>query len=790
MSKKKFFIKFKDFIYFGRRVDLFISKGPRFHYDFCRWKIKVWLQRISKKNYYFDNIKILKQIDLKQQNLKRIKEYLFKDNFEDALTCIASHLRTKNDPKFYFTLDDRKILTSLVPKRQKEFTIKNADKICENIFYLRREHPIKFEDSVDWNYCPGFNVDFNWDLNRHAYFETLGRAYWYSNNERYAFKFREILIDWINKNPATVNNPNWESAFEVAFRINVWIWAFYYFRNSEIFDEKTCLVFLKGLLAHGYYIDTNIEFHVPNNHLLLEAKALVMLGIILSEFKLSKKWREHGLKILYRQIKMQVCSDGVHGERSSHYHRVITGELLELFVLMQNNNIDVPQEITDIFARMLEFELSITKPNGSIPLLSDAALEDTYFRFHAIVAGPIFLKRNNFKSTKQPIDEASIWLLGHKRIKEYFKSSPEAFIHKSKAFPEGGYYIMRDGKNFNEAYMVFDCGDFGYKQAPGHGHADALSIEMHSFGTTMIVDPGIYSVFKGKKWRNFFRSSYAHNTVVVDNKNQSILLDTQRVFRPARSIQIQWFSSEHIDFVDGFHDGYKRIVEPIIHRRQICFIKPQYWVIFDLLIGRGKHCFDLLFHLMPETETTLNSESGYVFAKYKQGPSLSIIPISSNNFEADIIAGAVKPIQGWVSFFSGEKIAAPTLRYRLDCKAPLSFSTVICPYPLWETKKATASSLDITIGENWLKNENLLTGIQINTEKYIDYLVVDRSISLVRKTFKGYETNAQIIYLRLKKNNGRLVKAVMKGGNQFQYHGKSLLNNKNHNRNFIFNYIS
>jgi hypothetical protein len=306
----------------------------------------------------------------------------------------------------------------------------------------------------------------------------------------------------------------------------------------------------------------------------------------------------------------------------------------------------------------------------------------------------------------------------------------------------------------------------------------------------MIVDPGIYSIFKGKKWRNFFRSSHAHNTVVVDNKNQSVLLDTQRVFRSARSTQVQWFSSKEIDFVDGFHDGYKRIVEPIIHRRQICFIKPQYWVIFDLLIGRGKHCFDLLFHLIPEAETSKNSESGSVFVKYKQGPSLSIIPISINNFETDIITGAVKPIQGWVSFFSGEKIAAPTLRYRLRCKAPLCFNTLICPYPIWATEKATASLLNITTVGNSLKNENFCTGIQINTEKYTDYLVVDRNIVSVRKAFKEYETNAQLLYLRLKKNNNRLLKAVMKGGNQFQYKGKSLLNNKNNNRNFSFNYIS
>ena len=169
---------------------------------------------------------------------------------------------------------------------------------------------------------------------------------------------------------------------------------------------------------------------------------------------------------------------------------------------------------------------------------------------------------------------------------------------------------------------------------------------------------------------------------------------------------------------------------------------------------------------------------------------MSIIPVSTNELQADIITGAIKPIQGWVSFFSGEKKPAPTLRYRRECKAPFCFTTVICPYPLCETKKATASFMDVTIGRNRSADESQLNGIQINIGKYIDYLVVDRGISEAHKAFMGYETNAQILYLRHHKNNGRLIKAVMKGGNQFQFQGKSLLNVGNQKRNFIFNYMS
>jgi len=743
------------------------------------------LQQKLKQSIIPRDTRLLNKFDYKQPELAEVARAWENGNRDQTNERLLAYFQTRRKPPFFWELEEKEKILSLIPIDQKQATIHEADQICRNIFRFRGVNPVQFKEGLNWFYCPNNNIDWTWDLNRHTYFEILGRAYWYTDNEKYALKFRELLIDWIEKNPASVDQPNWQSVFEVSFRINIWIWAFHYFRKSTVFDNKTFLLFLKGLWVHGSFLNANIEMHAKNNHLLLEAKALVMLGIIFPEIKKSKKWLNRGLKLFYSQIKEQVYPDGVHGELSSHYHRVISGELLEFLVLLENNDMPIPDEILEIFKRMVEFELWMTKPDGFYPLLGDAALNDTHFRFSAATGGPIFLGQQNFKSVLAPIDEACIWLLGYKRVKRYMDLPSTSFSMNSKAFPESGYFVMRNGNGRKAPYLIYDCGPFGYKSTPNHGHADALSFELYAFGRTMIVDPGIYSAHLGKEWRNFFRGSHAHNTVVVDNQDQSILVNTQRVYRPARTTLNQWLSNEHFDFVDGSHDGYEHLAKPVTHRRQIIFIKPEYWVVTDILKGTGSHSFDLYFHLMPGRKTQFSPESGILQTGNELEPGLLIMPLKDHNLRATIIEGSIEPIQGWVSLYSGEKKPAPTLRYRKVGIAPVGFTTVLYPYSSANDKNVQVSTLDLNIGGRQLTDKNNVTGLQIETGAYRDYVVLDRGLQSALKNFEGYQTDAQILYLRIDKEKKRLLKAVMQGGQHLCFHGKSLLRSTGQPKNFF-----
>ncbi len=768
----------EDLNRFRWRLEAFMAKGPAHLYTYGRWRLLGRWRGV--RDAFFpprcvDDASFFDAIDLSNEGLSEVRRAIAEGNLGEAKRALAVYFKTRTRPQFCFEPADRPAILSAIAEDRREETIRAADEICQNVFRFRRVGPVMFQDDIDWSHCPQGNIDWTWDLNRHTYFETLGRAYWYTGDERYVQKYRQLLLDWLQNNPASANQPSWVSVFEVAFRINTWIWAFYYCRSSAAFDDETCLAVLKGLLAHGRYLDTNLELHVQNNHVLLEAKALAMAGLLFPEFRHAERWRQRGLEVLYQQIDVQVCSDGVHGERATHYHQAIAGELLELLVLMENNNLPVPQRILESLRRMVEFELWITKPDGLLPLFGDSALGDTHLRFSAASGGPAFLGWSDLKSIAPPLDEASVWLLGPKRVKRYLGAPATGLALNSRAFSEGGYFVMRSGQGPEATYLAFDCGPFGYRPAPNHGHADALSFELCAFGQTLLVDPGVYSTHVGPAWRNFFRGSSAHNTIVVDSQDQSILLDTQRVYRPAQATLHQWISSDHFDFVDGSHNGYERVSGPITHRRQIFFVKPEYWVVIDWLTGQGKHCFDLYFHLMPGVDTRLDSQSKSLYIGHGDEPGLAIVPWAATELQADMITGDLSPIQGWVSIFSGEKQPAPTLRYRQEAIAPVQMCTVLYPHPAGKSVAPAVSALEVEIDDQHRAVGNSLTGLRVEIDDHVDYLVVERDPAGARKRFAGYETDARLVYVRHTRTHDDPVRAITRGGRQLLFQGRPLL---------------
>jgi uncharacterized heparinase superfamily protein len=87
----------------------------------------------------------------------------------------------------------------------------------------------------------------------------------------------------------------------------------------------------------------------------------------------------------------------------------------------------------------------------------------------------------------------------------------------SKAFPQGGFYIMRH----DDLYMAIDCVPADPKAPSGHKHNSRLSFELFACDKSFIIDPGAYVYTADKEMRNLFRSTKYHNTVVVDGEEQN-----------------------------------------------------------------------------------------------------------------------------------------------------------------------------------------------------------------------------------------------------------------------------
>ncbi len=111
-------------------------------------------------------------------------------------------------------------------------------------------------------------------------------------------------------------------------------------------------------------------------------------------------------------------------------------------------------------------------------------------------------------------------------LREEFQITPVS----RHAFPEAGYYGIENGA----LKLWMDAGEIAPSYMPGHGHCDGLSFELSYGGRPVFVNSGT-GQYQGEL-RSYFRSTAAHNTVVIDGKEQSQCWGEHRVGKRIRNV--------------------------------------------------------------------------------------------------------------------------------------------------------------------------------------------------------------------------------------------------------------
>src|SRR5262249_38252448 len=115
-----------------------------------------------------------------------------------------------------------------------------------------------------------------------------------------------------------------------------------------------------------------------------------------------------------------------------------------------------------------------------------------------------------------------LWLLGPDGLAAFDGLAPAPPAAKpSRLFARGGCAVMSSGWDREAHRLVFDVGPVGCPVSGAHGHADLLSVQCSAFGEPRVVDPGTYVYTPDRVWRDHFRSTAAHSTVVVDGQSQA-----------------------------------------------------------------------------------------------------------------------------------------------------------------------------------------------------------------------------------------------------------------------------
>jgi hypothetical protein len=710
------------------------------------------------------------------------QDTLFSKFYENSGKSFFPSFRNKEKTIELFRQFDEKAIVHIIEK---------ADRVTQGKFDLLGYLNLDFGSSFDWHYEPvsGKHIPLKhwkqyddldaeetgdkkviWELNRHQHFFTLGAAYWLSKDEVFANTFIQHLESWMKQNPPGIG-VNWMSSLEVSFRAMSWIWAFQFFRDSKYFTAEIFEKALKFLHVHGRHLEKYLStYYSPNTHLTGEALGLYYLGTQFPFFKRAEHWRQLGEEILFAELDRQILSDGVYFEQSTWYQRYTIDFYLQFLILKTLNGEGSKNSLQEKLAlktqQMLDFMMYLTRPDGTTPIIGDddggRALPHSSSKsndFRAVLAtGAAVFGRGDYKFVTGQATEEMLWLLGFEGLKSFETLREFRPEFNSKAFQTGGYYVMRDGWDSTDNFLLIDGGNMGGLSG-GHSHADNLSIEVVAGGRTILVDPGTYTYHESKELRDYFRSTSAHNTLTINDISSSEPGGTFNWKTTANSKVSSWISQDRFDFFEGSHDGYQRLDDPATHTRSILFLKNDYWIMRDLVETLGEHEYGLNFHFNTQTEPQIEgAENGSICVNEMPGDEVGIKLVTFGD------NGGWQRKESWVSTCYGKRVNAPFLRFNTKGVGSQEFFTFMMPtdacfYPpeIFETEVFGGRAFVI---------------------KYRDYndlfVFTDQNGHSIRTEF--FDTNFRFLWARLSEGENLPEEFVMVDGTNFVLNGREVVN--------------
>jgi len=510
-----------------------------------------------------------------------------------------------------------------------QVTKEKADLILQNKISILGYGNFDLGNDIDWSmdYKSGFkwpncwhwkidyldldrssDVKFPWELSRLQFFSDLGRSYLQNEDEALAKKFKYFVEDWDRKNPVGWN-VGWSCPMDCSMRAISLIWGRTFFGMSESLDDKFWDRTLKMLVEHGRFVYRNLEYSdINGNHYTSNLLGLLYISIAIPWHRESHTWKKFALSELEKEICKQTYPDGVVHEGSIPYHRLVAEIFLHAGLLCRKNGIDISEAYWQRLERMLDFVLAYLKPDGLAPVYGDndngrvmpLGEQDLNDHRYLLAIGGIIFQREDMEASAGKLWEEAFWLLGPLVVVKWGEHEDKAGI-QSKAFPEGGFWFLRSDEN----YVAIDCGDVGLRGRGGHGHNDALSIELSMCGQNLIVDQGCHSYTADRSMRKENLSAFAHNAAIVNMQEPTEFNNWGFPGTTAYPCRVlMWNISKFGGHFSGEHTGYYDRYS-IRYVRDVTMVSKDEFTINDRMEGTGEHDFLWRWLFAPSVDVKL-----------------------------------------------------------------------------------------------------------------------------------------------------------------------------------------
>jgi hypothetical protein len=532
----------------------------------------------------------------------------------------------------------------------------------------------------------GSDVKVLFELSRLQFLPILGKAHLLTGQVRYREAAKDLLTHWIQSNPVRMG-VNWTIAMEAALRamsICFLLNLLFPFRCEE---QAWLATVTRSLVQHVLYIEANIEFsHLStSNHYLSDVVGLYCLSVFLGGEGMTARRRKYRRRI-EAEIAKQVYEDGGDYEASTGYQVLVTQLFTTALLLMHNDRSASPSPaFVERLRMMFRFLNTVASRSGELPQVGDCddgrtelLIDDLQQMIHSPVSGRNSLRVPQLLGLGQRLfgegagagDDAGWYgLTEAAAIPNSESQMHPGSDYAIRVLPKSGIGVLQNGS----AELLFFAIPNGIFGKGSHTHNDKLSFVLRLGGREVVCDSGTGCYTRDIATRNRFRSTSAHNTLLIDGQEQNRIfpgpIGLFALGDEATVSQIQEGREARGGFLRASHTGYSSF--GVLHTRTIRVVDGESaFVIEDQLDGHGVHDFEFNLQLAPNLSVEVHAAKDGIFCRILGDRQIQLTVDGPAGLH-----GSVEP--SLVSTTYGATVPASKLRFRGRAAVPMCITTRI-----------------------------------------------------------------------------------------------------------------
>jgi hypothetical protein len=511
------------------------------------------------------------------------------------------------------------------------------------------------------------NIKQIWEMSRHHHITVLAVAWWLTQDEHYAEVAAAQLRSWWSTNPF-LTGVHWTSGIEAGIRLISWAWV------RRMLDDWPKV---GDLFEHNDDAIRQIAWHQEflaafpsrgssaNNHIVAEAAGRLVAACAFPWYGRTARWRRSAAALLERELAANTFEDGLNRELATDYHRFVLELGLVAAVEADADGGALSKATWERLAGILDAGVAVLDVTGRAPRQGDGD------------EGRALVVDNPERDPWATVLGTGAALLGAPGWWPRFAGGLQAYLLSAlgqarqpprpaimpRRFNEAGLVVLRSSpQDGSEIWCRCDGGPHGFLSIAAHAHADALSLEVRHDGVDVLADPGTYCYHGEPAWRDWFRSTAAHNTLEIAGASQSksggpFLWSTH----PRTTTVICDVGDQPMQRWCAEHDGYLRLTPPATHRRSVTLDSPKRRLtIVDTVDTTTGVPLRLSWHFGPDVVVELSGAcarlSWTLGTERRRGTLILPAALTWTSHRAEIT-----PIEGWYSPRFGCRVPATSL---------------------------------------------------------------------------------------------------------------------------------